>query len=652
MKLFDDASDDDVENISKIEINKEYAKRYEHNKKREDLQRLEEMNKKGLIDDSGSDSESESESMDDDDDDIEFSKKEVKFFDALLKVRKKDPILLEKDGKLFESSDEERDDEDEEGGERKEGKKREKVRPKYLKDVNAEHLMEEGPEFEEEDDDEEDGKMKVKTYAEEQEDLRKSVLDAIAKAERENDGHGGDFLREKEREVEEEDDDEGDDEMNKRLNEFFGEDEKLDENDMFLKDFFKNKLWIDKDKGKKPIEDDMVGFSDDEDVLEKQEDYEREYNFRFEENASDRVLGHSRFVEGSVRKETNARKQQRERKKERMAQAEVERQEEVKRLKNLKKKEIQEKLDKIREIAGIDRNDIPLTEADLEEDFDPEEFDKKMKAAFGDEYYEAEEVDPQFGNDTDEGESDLEKPNFEKEDELLGFPKDWDVIKSKDGFLAEREKRLKSEVGHEGDEVGIEGDDDQSRPEEGKRKRKRKLSLKEKAALDEELEEMYKLDYEDAIGDLKTRFKYRPVAPKKYGLNAAEILMLDEKDLNQYVSLKKLAPYREKDWKVHPSHKLNFMRKKHLLLQEFVNGHMSRKRRRIIDGGRLGESSKDTGSRAQEDVKAQGEQPSNDESKLSRAAKRRRRQKEKKLSQSRLVAYGKIPSSSKSKSKS
>lgn len=29
----------------------------------------------------------------------------------------------------------------------------------------------------------------------------------------------------------------------------------------------------------------------------------------------------------------------------------------------------------------------------MEEDFDLEEFDKKMKAVFGDEYYEVEEVD-------------------------------------------------------------------------------------------------------------------------------------------------------------------------------------------------------------------------------------------------------------------
>lgn len=58
------------------------------------------------------------------------------------------------------------------------------------------------------------------------------------------------------------------------------------------------------------------------------------------------------------------------------------------------------------------------------------------------------------------------------------------------------------------------------------------MLLKEKVVFDEELEEMYKLDYEDVIGDLKIRFKYRLVVFKKYGLNVVEILMLDEKDLN------------------------------------------------------------------------------------------------------------------------
>ncbi|KNA21345.1 hypothetical protein SOVF_044240 [Spinacia oleracea] len=626
MNLFTDVADDDIENISKIEVDEEFAKRYEHNKKREDLQKLEELKKKGLAHDSGSDSESETESDSEVDDEVKATKGSKELIDALMKIRNKDPILKDQNAKLFKSSS---DDEDGVEGERRERKKK----PKYLKDVIAQQLIEGGPEFG--DDEEERGVGKVKSYVEEQEDLRKEVLNAIA--EEEGEDEGGEFLREKEGD---EDEGEGEDneEVKKKLDVYFGDDENLDEKNLFLKKFFKNKLWIDKEKGEnKLIEDDVAGFSDDEEAIEKQEEYERGFNFRFEENASDRVLGHSRFVDGSVRKETNARKNQRERKKERLAQAEIERQEEVKRLKNLKRKEIHEKLKKIKEVAGIDK-DTPLDEDDLEEDFEPEKFDKKMKAVFGDKYYEEEDVDPVFGS---ESESDLEKPDFNKEDELLGLPEDWDVTKSSDGFLAERE-RLKSKMMNEseGDQVQEgEGDDDEQL-DDGKKKRKRK-----KSALDKELEEeLYKLDYEDSIGDLKTRFKYREVKPAKYGLTSAHILMLDEQELNQYVSLKKLATYREKDWKVPQPQKKMFF-------EQLLNAKKDQKKRKRQDGG--GDRERNTEKEPLEVVEAQkSEEPSVDDSKLSRAAKRRRRMKEKKLPESRLMAYGKVPGSSKNKSKS
>ena len=44
---------------------------------------------------------------------------------------------------------------------------------------------------------------------------------------------------------------------------------------------------------------------------------------------------------------------------------------------------------------------------------------------------------------------------------------------------------------------------------------------------------------------MPTRFSYVPVAQASFGLSAAEILLADDKDLNEYVGLKKLAPFRK-----------------------------------------------------------------------------------------------------------
>jgi protein KRI1 len=59
------------------------------------------------------------------------------------------------------------------------------------------------------------------------------------------------------------------------------------------------------------------------------------------------VLGHSRVVEGSVRKKESSRKKQWRNKEERIAHAKQEQAKELKQLKNLKKKETAEKLERI-----------------------------------------------------------------------------------------------------------------------------------------------------------------------------------------------------------------------------------------------------------------------------------------------------------------
>ena len=73
------------------------------------------------------------------------------------------------------------------------------------------------------------------------------------------------------------------------------------------------------------------------------------------------------------------------------------------------------------------------------------------------------------------------------------------------------------------------------------------------------LEEYHKLNYEDHVGGINTRFRYKEVEPENYGLSVEEILMMDDRELNQVVGLKKVAaPYREGERKLRPNYgKLN-----------------------------------------------------------------------------------------------
>ncbi|KAI3871920.1 hypothetical protein MKX03_012953 [Papaver bracteatum] len=584
-------SDDDTEDFSKLKIDEAYKKKHEYNEKKKDLHRLQELENRGIVDPQSESSESEAEEFEDDD--------EIKkLMDVLVKVKNQDPIIKQKDAKLFDSEDEESEEED---GDIKE----KKSKPKYLKDVIAEKLLEDGGEDEDEDDD-----IRVrlggKTYNQEQEERMKKFLDV---AEREfEDDNDEDLLKE----------------IKKKCDDYFGNDEGLDENEKFLKNFIVKKMWVDKDKdkGKRPQIDDLEVLSEDDEEVWDQLDFERSFNFRYEEGTGDRILGHSRVIDGAIRKKVNLREEQRKRREERMAEAEKRNREELKHLKNLKKKEIMEKLDKIRAIGGLTKGEAcALDLDDLEDDFDPEEYDKKIKKTFNDDYYNAEDAD--FGSEEDDEDGDIEKPDFDKEDELLGLPKDWDVCGTGDGFVSVRERVLKSKAGTKDDEDEEHDDDDEDddgeehgdddgdnesdqeeeeKPEEGKIKRKSKLSLWER------------LDYEGTIGDLKTRFKYAQVPPLRFGLSAKEVINMDDKELNQYVPLKKIAPYTEVEWKVPKKLRNQLKIKNKLLEQEALSKHGKRPKNHGFNHGDVGE--------------------------LSRKRKRKYLQKEVKPSKQRKALYG------------
>ncbi|KAH1101506.1 hypothetical protein GLYMA_13G144202v4 [Glycine max] len=250
--------------------------------------------------------------------------------------------------------------------------------------------------------------------------------------------------------------------------------------------------------------------------------------------------------------------------------------------------------------AGIHNDDIiPLSMAEIEEEFDPEVYDRMMKKAFDEKYYNAEDADPDFCSDND----DIEKLDFEKEDELLGLPKGWDACGSNGRFLAARDKALKEKMESTSDDDLPEEDEkekfentsdddlpereeekEEKVPEEGSQKRKRKTALLEKAR-QAMMDEYYKLDYEDTIGDLKTRFKYAKTKPSRFGLSASEILLMDDKDFNQYVSLKKLAPYWEEEWKLSKQKRYMLkMRAKELLCASSLD---KKKKKSKVDSGKI-----------------------------------------------------------------
>lgn len=112
--------------------------------------------------------------------------------------------------------------------------------------------------------------------------------------------------------------------------------------EQFLANYIMQKKWI--DKAPVDMDDEIALLQQDEQDIEQIDNFESKYNFRFEEQNEEHggvgLVSHARHIEGSVRRVDDTRKKQRESRKERKLKEKRQKEEELKRLKNLKRQEV------------------------------------------------------------------------------------------------------------------------------------------------------------------------------------------------------------------------------------------------------------------------------------------------------------------------
>ncbi|KAH9856796.1 KRI1-like family C-terminal-domain-containing protein [Lenzites betulinus] len=281
---------------------------------------------------------------------------------------------------------------------------------------------------------------------------------------------------------------------------------------------------------------------EEDDFDEVAERFESSYNFRFEEPGAAQISRYPRTLPDLVRRQDTARKETREKKKARKEEELLKKKEEVKRLKALKLKELRAKLERIGQEGGKRFEDTEaLQELDLEGEWDPSKHDEQMAKIYGNDEVAEDDFDanekPQWDDDIDIGE--------------IPIPDDDDFYADADadGASKKKKKKKKKKKGAEDeDEGGVDIDDmdatverapaDDDEEWDGTEEMRRRK-------LEEYMDEVYGLDFNDMVAGMPTRFKYAKVESQNFGLTPAEILMATDAELNSYMGVKKIAPYRK-----------------------------------------------------------------------------------------------------------
>ncbi|KAI9806215.1 MAG: hypothetical protein M1825_006330 [Sarcosagium campestre] len=558
----EDSEDDNASEASShepqetiLKINDEYARRFEHNKKREETHRLEEKYGKSSanghnpgngVETGGADSDDSSSTSEDEDDDGFLATKDLdeEIFATLNAIKSKDPRVYNKDVTFYKPID----DDD------KTLQNTKKEKPMFLKDYHRKNLLD-GYTGEQD----EESKSPHRTFAEEQDDLKREIVKEMhSKKPSQGTATNG----------EEDSSDEGEDFLVTKSNPMTGGPKQAHpapaatvpdpataekDPDSFLSNFMAARAWVPSDGARfQPLE------SDEDEEEQRADEFEQAYNLRFEDPsaANEKLTTHARdaVAKYTVRREdVSVRKKARDKERERKDSERQERREEKARLRRLKIEDAERKVERIKEAAGLRGKEAgPQDWADfLNANWDDERWDDEMNKRFGDAYYAKTEADAgEDGPSSSKGhKTKLKKPKWEDDIDITDLVPDFkdDVVEKRPFSLSDIE-----------DDASEDPGEDAAKPNRHPNKAKKQERQDRKRAFREEKKRIAdmvdeNLDLDDLphapIAKRPVRFRYRETSPLAFGMTAKDILTASDSQLNQYAGLKKLASYRDPDKK-------------------------------------------------------------------------------------------------------
>ncbi|KAM3509795.1 hypothetical protein MY11210_006162 [Beauveria gryllotalpidicola] len=541
---------------SDFKVNEEFARRFEHNKKREERQRLEEKFKNDQEDDEdSSDDETEDENgfLATEDLDVQISA-------TLQAIKNKDPRVYDKDQTFYKPEDETTD-----------AKKDKKEKPVFLRDYHREKILR--GDIGADDDDE-----PPQTYEQEQEAAKKEFLSGVKGAEAHSDSDDDDGFMMKKK---------SDDAAAKSSNGVHPSrsgkikisgpniDDADKDPETFLSNFMAARAWVSEEGGRwKAFE------SDDGEEDDGADEFEQAYNMRFEdpEKSKEVLRSYARDVTSSRsvrREEVTGRKRLRELQKEHKVEEKKGRSEEKARLRKLKLEEAEKKLRKIKQAAGAVGKELSDAEwmSFLDDAWDNDNWEVEMRKRFGDDYYAVKDDDMVAGGADSNAEDAAAGPSSKKTKPKK--PKWDDDIEINDIVPEFESEEAKAKFALSDAEEEQEEDEEEAAPAKKKRKTAdikkeridaQKKSKKERAKLEALVDAKMELTDHDLLRDSARvaaasasasfptttvqPFRYRETSPQSFGMTARDILLApSDKVLNEFAGLKKFASFRDDEKK-------------------------------------------------------------------------------------------------------